>query len=326
MSIHGFELGFTDPCEPASSGQLASIQVTDLAEDHDRIEVIGADQEAVKRFWVPVVFVAASTLHSILVLAWWMGLVKLQRSSRDSLSLMLASFTWACFSYSPQAQHTQECTCVFISKLARCWPHVEKFASKTFFPLCLAAQAWGQGFIYSDGVELATGSMSCAATMALLFGYFVLMMDYGPAVLEEWRARASCQTSRRAFKTWRGLFLVACGFRFYACQAEYGLAVQQGERMHLLFLVAFVLGLVYTLVFDCDPTFVSRGRALPVAGFALAFSMMAVLAGWCSAFKEGHWVMPFARGVTLCVVYIFIMLTGLLFHWNWKFGADPTGM
>ena len=64
--------------------------------------------------------------------------------------------------------------------------------------------AWGQGFIYSDGVELATGSISCAATMALLFGYVVLVMDYGPAVLEEWRTRASCQTSRRAFKTWRG--------------------------------------------------------------------------------------------------------------------------
>ena len=114
-----------------------------------------------------------------------------------------------------------------------------------------------------------------------------------------------------------GLFFVACGLRFYACQAEYGLAVQQGERMYLLFLVAFVLGLVYTLVFDCDPTFVSRGRALPVAGFALTFSMMAVLAGWCSAFN-GHWVMPSARGITLCVVYMSIMSTGLLFHWNWK--------
>ncbi|CAE6912194.1 unnamed protein product [Symbiodinium sp. CCMP2456] len=326
VSIHGLELGLTDPSEPASSGQLAPIQVMDFAEEHDRNEVIGADQEAVKRFWVPVVFVAASTLHSILVLAWWMRLVKLQRSSRDSLSIMVASFMWACFSYSPQAQHTQECMCVFISKLARCWPGVEKFASKRFFPLCMAAQAWGQGFIYSDGIELATGSISCAATMALLFGYVVLLMDYAPAVLEEWRARATCQTSRRAFKTWRGLFLVACILRLYAWQAEYGFAVQQGERMHHLILVAFLLGLVYTLVFDCDPTFVSRGRALPVAGFALTFSMIAVLAGWCSAFKEGHWVMPYARGVMLCVIYMSILSTGVIFHWNWKFGADPTGM
>ncbi|CAE7571670.1 Rsph1 [Symbiodinium sp. CCMP2592] len=303
VSVRGLELGFSDPCEPASS-----IQVMDFA-DHDRREVIVEDQEAVKRFWVPVVFVAASTLHSILVLAWWMRLVKLQRSSRDSFSLMMASFMWACFSYSPQAAYTG----------------VEQFASK-FFPLCFAAQAWGQGFIYSDGVELATGSISSAATMAILVGYVVLLMDYGPTVLEEWRARASFKTSRRAFNTWRGLFLVVCGLRFYACQAECGTAEQQGERMHHLCLIAFILGLVYTLVFDCDPTFVSRGRALPVAGFALAFSMTALLAGWCSAFKEGHWVMPYARGVMLFVLYMSIRSTGLIFHWNWKFGADPGGM
>ena len=315
----------SDPCEPASS-DLASIQVVDFADGHDRHEVIGEDQEAVKRFWVPVVFVAASTLHSILVLAWCLRLVKLQRSSRDSFSLMMASFMWACFSYSPQAQHTQECTCVFISKLARCWPGVEQFASKKFFPVCLAVQAWGQGFIYSDGVELATGSISCAATMAILAGYFVLLMDYGPSVLEEWRARASSKTSRRAFNTWGVLFLIVCILRLYACQAEYGTAVQRGEIMHLLCLIAFILGLVYTLVFDCHPTFVSRGRALPVAGFALAFSMTALLACWCSAFKEGHWVMPYARGIMLFVIYMSILSTGLIFHWNWKFGADPGGM
>ena len=266
---------------------------------------IGADEEAAKRFWVLVVFIAVATLHSLLVFAWWGGLVKKQRSSRDSLSPMLASFMWAVLSYRQDVQHTQ---------LARFWPRIEVYAVKSFFPLCLVAQAWGQGCrcTHVSSQELATGDISCAATMAVLVGYIMFLINCGHKTFEDWRSRVSCQTSRRACNTWQGMFFLTRGLRLYAWQAEPSMAAQRGETMHHCFLVTFVLALVFTFVLDCDHTLVSGGRALPVVVLSLAFFVMAGLASCCSAFKDGKdgsWEMSSARGIMFFLVYISIFHT-----------------
>ncbi|CAE7654498.1 unnamed protein product [Symbiodinium pilosum] len=233
---------------------------------------------------------------------------------------------WAAFSYSQNVQHTQECSCILSSKLARFWPRIETFAVQSFFPMCWVTQAWGQGYIHVNSGELQTGGVSCPGTMAILGGYTVLLMNYGPLTLEDWRSRISCQTSRRAWNTWKLVFFLACGLRLYAWQAEPSMAVQRGETMHHTFLAIFVLALVYTLVFDCDPTFVSRGRALPAVVFALAVSVMAALASWCSAFKDGKdggWEMSYARGIMLFLVYVSILSTAMLWDfYNRSFSCD----